>query len=400
MAPPNLTYLRKLLGDAWVDAEVFGEKPSHWLGLWQKKDPANVWVPYAESLVHSVLSIKKISADAAVLTNKLKSPDIVSTLAEMESAVFLAEQGFTVTVEPIAPLKGPDLRADWQGVPYFVEIRTIGRSEYEERRNSVTNEIFSKLNSTPSSYSLRLTVSDEYEPGSLKLRDAIAAILTSLEVLKDRGAKSGRLHFAGKGDAVLELPGVTLNPEHFSIIQRSDFTVEFAHLGKELAGTPATYFEPIKNPPEPVKDHGRLKGLLQKKRKQLPSAARGIILFDVSELFMLSEFSIERALYGDAIVEFPRVKSPGQAVGQENWRRSRNGFLLHTSRVSAVVFQRRELKDGSLKITRKVYPTNRADADTIRLKLAELERFGDLGDHEHLSAENAPSDATSETEIR
>jgi len=308
----------------------------------------------------------------------------------MESAVFLAEQGFTVTFEPTAPLKGPDLRADWEGVPYFVEIRTIGRSEYEERRNSVTNEIFSKLNSTPSSYRVRVTVSDEYEPGSAKLREAIAAILTSLDVLKERGAKSARLHFADKGDAVLELPDGSLNDKHQSIMRRADFTVEFEHLGKELGGTPASYFEPIKHPPEPVKDHERMKRILQNKRKQLPSGARGIILFDVSELFMLSEFSIERALYGDTVVEFPRVNSPGEAVGQENWRRSRNGFLLQTSRVSAVVFQRRELKDGSSKIVRQVYPTNRGDADTIRLNLAELKRFGDLGDHEHLSAENAP----------
>jgi hypothetical protein len=390
MTAPNLTYLRKLLGDAWVDGEVFGATPSHWLGLWQKRDSANAWVPYTEGLVQAVLSNKQISFDASVLTNKLKSPDIVSTLAEMETAVFLAEQRFTVTFEPTAPSKGPDLRADWEGIPYFVEIRTVGRSEYEERRNSVTNEIFSKLNSTPSSYSVRLTVSDEYEPGSVKLKDAIAAILTSLKVLKDRGARSARLHFAGKGDAVLELPGGSVDDKHHSIMQRADFTVVFEHLGKELARTPATYFEPVKHPPEPVKHHERLKRILQNKRKQLPSAARGIILFDVSELFMLSEFSIERALYGDMLVEFSRVNSPGEAVGQENWRRSRNGFLLHTSRVSAVVFQRRELKDGSFKIARQVYPTNRADADTIRLKLAELKRFGDLGDHEHLSAENAP----------
>jgi hypothetical protein len=385
MAAPNLTYLRKLLGDAWVDAEVFGDKPSHWLGLWQKKDSANAWVPYTESLVQAVLSSKQISFDATVLTNKLKSADIVSTLAEMESAVFLALQGFTVTFEPTAPLKGPDLRADWEGVPYFVEIRTIGRSEYEERRNSVTDEIFSKLNSTPSGYRVRLSVSDEYEPGSVKLKDAIAAILTSLDVLKDRGAKSARLHFAGKGDAVLELQGSSLDNKHHSIMRRADFTVEFEHLGKELTGTPASYFEPIKHPPEPVKDHERLKRILQNKRKQLPTGARGIILFDVSELFMLSEFSIERALYGDTLVELPRVNSPGEAVGQESWRRSRNGFLLQTSRVSAVVFQRRELKDGSSKIARQVYPTNRADTDTIRLNLAELKRFGDLGDHDATS---------------
>src|ERR1700677_1048181 len=183
MPPPNLTYLRKLLGDAWVDAEVFSEKPSHWLGLWQKKDPANVWVPYTESLVQRVLSSQRISLDAAVLANKLSSADIVATLAEMESAIFLAEQGFSVTFEPTAPLKGPDLRADWEGTPYFVEIRTIGLSEYEERRNSVTKEIFSTLNDTASSFHVRVTVADEYEPRSVKLRDAIAAVLTSLTAL-------------------------------------------------------------------------------------------------------------------------------------------------------------------------------------------------------------------------
>jgi hypothetical protein len=99
------------------------------------------------------------------------------------------------------------------------------------------------------SYRVRVTVSDEYEPGSVKLKDAIAAILTSLDVLKDRGAKSARLHFAGKGDAVLELPGGSLNNKHHSIMQRADFTVEFEHLGKQLAGTPVSYFEPIKHPP-------------------------------------------------------------------------------------------------------------------------------------------------------
>jgi hypothetical protein len=129
---------------------------------------------------------------------------------------------------------------------------------------------------------------------------------------------------------------------------------------------------------------------LEKKRDQLPKGSRGIIVLEVSEPFMLSDFSVERALYGDLLVEFPRVKSPGKAVEEMTARRNNQGFLLHTSRVSAIVIQKRKVEDGKVENEWQVYPTNRANADTIRLSLAELKRFGDIGDRKHLSAENAP----------
>lgn len=88
----------------------------------------------------------------------------------------------------------PDLRADWEGVPYFVEIRTVGFSEDEDRRDSVTNEIFGVLNATPSRYQVMLTVGDDYHAGSEKLRHAITAVLTSLNTLKDRGEREATLH--------------------------------------------------------------------------------------------------------------------------------------------------------------------------------------------------------------
>ena len=91
----------------------------HTLGLWQKKNPDNPWIRYTEALVKSFLTSERIQFNRVILSNKLKA-DYVSTLAEMESAVFLAQQGFVVIVEPKAPEKGPDLLAEWDGVPYFV----------------------------------------------------------------------------------------------------------------------------------------------------------------------------------------------------------------------------------------------------------------------------------------
>lgn len=391
MTVPEMIYLRKLLGDAWIATEVLDQNSKHWLGLWQKQDPNNLWITYTETLVKSILTSENIKLDREPLANKLKSrTDFVSTLAEMETATYLAAKGFGVTIEPTAPRKGPDLRADWEGVSYFVEVRTVGFSENEERRELVSSEIFTKLNTVPSSYRVGITAADEYASGSQRLRDAIAAVVTSLGELKNRELKEAKLYYAGKNQAVLVFPGAALTETHYRIMKEGDFTAEFYHLGKECSGTPTSFLEARKNPLEPVNDHRRLKRILDDKREQLPQASRGIIVLEVSALFMLSDFSIERALYGDLIMGFPRVVAPEETVGEAEFWRNTRGFLLHTSRVSAVVIHRRKVEDGTIKNEWRAYPTNRANADTIRLTSLELERLGDLGDFKHLSAEHAP----------
>lgn len=103
---------------------------------------------------------------------------------------------------------------------------------------------------------------------------------------------------------------------------------------------------------------------------------------------MLDDFSVESALYGDLIVEFPPVKSRGEKVGEPTVRRNNRGFFRDTSRVSAVVTHKRVVREGKVNSQWRVYPTNRANEDTIQLTVAELHRFGDLEDREHLSVEN------------
>jgi hypothetical protein len=204
----------------------------------------------------------------------------------------------------------------------------------------------------------------------------------------------GTLYYAGKNEAVLVLPQVDLSAKHRSIMQKANFIARFEDQGKELQGTQASLLEPQKLPPEPVKDHKRLKQILNDKRKQLPNASRGIIVLEVSKLFMLSDFSIERALYGDLGFALPPVKGPGDAVGDAIWIRNNRGFFGRTSRVSAIVIQKRKVEDGQVKNEWRVYPTNRANADTIQLALAELRRFGNVEDREHLSGESVPNKTT------
>ena len=138
---PPLVFLRQLMGDAWIDANVFGENPKHLLGQWWRKGDQNPWVAYTESLVQAILTNEKIRLARVALAQKLKA-DYVSTLAEMEAAVFLLQQGFSVVLEPTYPKKGPDLRADWQETPYFVEVKTVVHSDEDSRYNGISDEVY------------------------------------------------------------------------------------------------------------------------------------------------------------------------------------------------------------------------------------------------------------------
>jgi hypothetical protein len=180
---PELVYLRELMGDAWVDAEVFGDNPQHVLGRWWLKDPANIWIPYAEGLVRALLTSESVTLDRRALAVKLKA-GYVSTLAEMETAVFLEESGFAVTLEPFAPDKGADIRADIDEKSYFLEVRSVGDSEEDDRFNSASNEMFAMLNGLASHYSADITVGEEYTARGPRLREAMETVRKSLEILE------------------------------------------------------------------------------------------------------------------------------------------------------------------------------------------------------------------------
>ena len=392
----DLPYLRKLLGDAWVDEQIFSEKPVHLLGRWQKKNANNTWVRYTEELAKVILTSGRVKFNPEVLAQKLKE-DYVPTLAEMDSAVFLVRQGFEVTVEPYAPEKGPDLRADSDGVAYFVEVRAVGFSEEEERVDLVTKEIFTRLGPVPSSYHVDVEFGEEYAANTPELGRAIDSVLESLEYLKNEQPERATLHYLSPEKAMLTPGGgfdASFAPHserqklYKEIAEKAQFVARFNDLGAVKQGTATSASRQLKLPPEPLKTHERLKKILKKKKNQLPKGERGILLLEASELFMLDEFTVESALYGDLVVEFQPVKSPDEKVGEPTARRNNQGFFRDTSRASAIVMHKRVVEAGEVRSEWKVYPTNRANEDTIQLTLAELRRFGDLGEREHLCAEN------------
>ena len=82
-----------------------------------------------------------------------------------------------------------------------------------------------------------------------------------------------------------------ISVRYAGIVERANFVAQFDSIGYDLPGTPAILAEPQEHPPKPSKDHERLRRILDDKRDQLHAGSRGILLRDVSELFMLSEFA-------------------------------------------------------------------------------------------------------------
>jgi len=385
----DLTHLRKLMGDDWVNAEVCGENPTHRLGRQYKRDKDDPWVRHAEELVKEILTNPHMKCDATMLAAKIKDP-YDSTLAEMESAVFLLRQGFEIVLEPTAPERGPDIRADRDGASYFIEVRAAGLSDEEDRRQRVTNEIFAKMTEVPSSYFAAFTIGDGLRPGSPETRAAIQGVIEALDLLRDREDKKAQFYYAHpNGKVLLQGDGpFSLGPKAAEIMEKAMLIVDFTHQGRQMDGTPASLMKKREFPPEPVKDDKRLRKILNEKREQLPKGARGILTLEVTEQFMLSDFSVENALYGDLQVRFNLVNG---VAGDAIPTRKNNGFFRNTSRVSAIVIQTRHVVDGSVEVVRRIYPTNRGNPDTIRLTRAELERLGNLEDRDHLTAEHAPN---------
>lgn len=299
------------------------------------------------SLVGSLLEADKVTFDKVALARKLTA-EYTSTLAEIEVAAHLLEQGFGLVLEPAAPAKGPDLRADIGGKSYFIEVRAVSDSEDDERFNAVSSEIFARLNETPSRHTVEVTVGDSCIAGSGELKKAIDQIVNALSVMKDKKWEQARLFHSAWG-SILD-PGTGLSAKEKELAAKAEIIAEFRDTGKEQGKTAASAWRPYKSPPEPDQTHERLKRILGKKKTQLPENSRGILVFDVSELFMLSDFSIVSALYGDLVVRLIAPSTPGAPIGDPTLFRNGRGFFGKSSRVSAVVFHTRHVAEERVQI--------------------------------------------------
>src|SRR5579872_3942265 len=182
----DMDNLRKLFDDNWFDREIVGPAAKHLLGRWYQKGKDNPVTGYTDMLVGYALKEKSLRCNIPRLATKLQG-EFVDTLVELGYAVFLADRGTQVTMEPTAPLAGPDLRVEKRGSTYFVEIRRVQLDEAHAAGDLATEDVFEKLCSTPSRHSVVISMTDKYGAYSNELKRAVHRVRMILKDLENDG---------------------------------------------------------------------------------------------------------------------------------------------------------------------------------------------------------------------
>jgi|SRR6516164_5430962 hypothetical protein len=383
--------LRKLFGEEWINREVLTAEPQHPLGKWYRKSPDNLVTKYTDQLVGVALKVDALKCDRSRLASKLQG-EFVDTLVELGYAVFLTQLGCEVTMEPTAPRSGPDLLVV-KGESYYVEIRKVHLDEEHHAVDAATEDVFARLCGTPSRYSIALSMTNEYTAYSRKLTQAsrrVASVLKDLEVKK---LSEAVLYYHGPKDWFVREQDVgqidfdysdgaklLAQMREFERARQAQFVAHFYDSGKQQDRTHVSVLSLGDNVRrlQPDQTYLRLRGILSKKREQIPKNSRGIIVLEISDLLklMVDDFTISRALYGDLLLK------PAPGAGEEgfDWDMSRapNGFFLGTSRVSAVVVETVNFGPEEISFSRTVYPTNNPQARVLHLD--ELKLFGEIAE--------------------
>ena len=383
--------LRKLLGDEWIEKNVVGAEPQHALGRWYKKSPECPVIRYTEDLSDFVLNNGAPKCDTSRLASKLKG-EFVDTTVELGYAVFLAKRGCAVTMEPTAPKPGPDLLVV-KDESYYVEMRKVGLDEEHRTVDAATEDVFSRLCGTPSRYSIVLSMTNDYAAYSPELKQASRRVGSVLKDLEGKKLPEAVLYYHGPNDWMVRDQDVrdmefdysdgaklAAQMQEFERGGQARFVARFYDSGERRDRTHVSVLSlgDDPGPLRPDETHLRLRGILNKKREQVPKNSRGVILLEISDLakLMVDHFTILRALYGDLLLK------PVLAAGSEgfDWDMSRapNGFFLGTSRVSAVVVETVNVGAEEITFRRTVYPTNNPQACVLHLD--ELKLFGEIAE--------------------
>src|SRR5277367_1687264 len=197
----KMKQLRKLLGDEWIEENVMGVEPRHALGRWYKKSPGSSVIRYTEYLADVVLSNDALRCDTARLSTKLKG-EFIDTIVELGYAVFLAKRGCAVTMEPTSPMAGPDLLVV-KDESYYVEMRKVGLDEEHRTVDAATEDVFTRLCSTPSQYDIVLSMTNDYVAFSRELKKASRRVASVLKDLEEKKLTEAVLYYHGPNDWVV-----------------------------------------------------------------------------------------------------------------------------------------------------------------------------------------------------
>jgi hypothetical protein len=276
---------------------------------------------------------------------------------------------------------------------YYVEMRKVGLDEDHRTVDAATEDVFARLCNTPSRYSIVLSMTNDYAAFSPELKQASRRVASVLKDLEKKKPREAVLYYHGPNDWIVRDQDVrkmefdysdgaklAAQMQEFERAGQARFVARFYDSGERRDRTHVSVLSlgDAPGPLQPDQTYLRLRGILNKKREQIPKNSRGVILLEISALakLMVNEFTISRTLYGDVLLT--PVAAGGGAGFDWDMSRAPNGFFLGTSRVSAVVIETVNVSAEEITFSRSVYPTNNPQARVLHLD--ELKLFGQIAE--------------------
>jgi hypothetical protein len=253
--------------------------------------------------------------------------------------------------------------------------------------------VFARLCGTPSRYDIVLSMTNEYVAFSPGLKKASRRVASVLKDLEEKKLTEAVLYYHGPNDWVVDDHDVrkvefdysdgaklAAQMQEFERAGQARFVARFYDSGERRDRTHVAVLSLGNGPArlQPDQTYLRLRGILNKKRGQIPKNSSGVILLEISALakLMVDDFTISRALYGDLLLN-PVAGAGGEGFDWD-MRRAPNGFFLGTTRVSAVVVETVNVGPEEITFSRTVYPTNNPQAHILHLD--ELKLFGEIAE--------------------
>jgi len=315
------------------------------------------------------------------LKDKLRDGrNFFATLTEVETLLHLDAAGFSIQIEPLFPLSGPDFLVADQTFRSYVEVRSLGPEEHELDSQLKFEYIRTKYQKVESQYAMFFSVPDAYGTDLSALKDAVNTSIRLLREIEQSGKEHATLYYFGKGDYHLSDHNLMLDPfalnwtEGEAEIQarclaHGTLSVDYKR-SFDQPGTERVAFIPDARWLAPLP---RVRSTLNSKISQLVEDHRNVIVLDISHANVREE-EVEEALYGSVRTDV--VLDDRQILGIEQ-RRTNNGFFKNTTRVKAVVAMRRVPDGESMRTHWTVFPSSNPTSALLFTK-SELQRFGEL----------------------
>jgi len=297
------------------------------------------------------------------LNGRLNSKSAYSAVTELEWVAHLKSKFKTVQFEPLFPEEGPDIKVNC-GDGFFVEVTTLNLSKRLTPYEYMMNSFVSRIRKIPSNHYVYMDIRHIITESEIKYLEGKIK-----ELIADAAASKipNTIYYFSEKEICIWAGFDGLNyPTDLNKVLASGCKTAFQTYPMYFRGNEAKVAISVipagKEQPYTYVgggyafsggDEKRIRKALNEKLGQIPKDSKSVVVIDISNSFT-DEIDFENALDGSAQVTTRIEKETGKMI-ESYWNRAKNGFFDISKTISAVIVQKRIIKDGTVSYRRILY---------------------------------------------